>query len=119
MLNQTTHNQWYIDKGCEFNTIMAPKGAMVFFDSRTIHMGTPPRQGRPNPNRWRFLHYVCYTPARFQTREDAKLKRMAYVENRCTAHWPYSVSVFEKSKDDKTINDLRYLTQRHKKYLGI
>lgn len=92
---------------------------MVFWDSRTIHMGTLPRKNRPNPDRWRFVIYVCYTPANLQTEEDSKLKRMAYIQNRCTAHWPYGVRVFPKYKGDNAMNDMRQLTPRHRKYLGI
>lgn len=117
-LNRSTHYEWFTARGCEWRTILAPKGSMVFWDSRTIHMGTSPRENRPNAN-WRFLSYVCYTPARLQTAEDAKLKRSAYVDNRCTAHWPYGVRVFGKPEGDLTRNDLKNLTARHKKYLGI
>jgi hypothetical protein len=97
--------------------ILAPKGSIVFWDSRTIHMGTLPRLDRVNMDRWRFVVYVCYTPAHLQTNEDVKLKRMAYIENRCTAHWPHGVRVFQKTSDDTKTNDLKKLTQRHNKYI--
>ena len=119
IINKTTHFDWFIKKGCRWNTIIAPKGSMIFWDSRTIHMGTLPRQGRPHPGRWRFIVYVCYTPARLQTDEDTKLKRLAYTDNRCTAHWPYGVRLFNKPSDDTVFNDLNNLTERHKRYLGI
>ena len=91
---------------------------MVFWDSRTIHMGTLPRQIRPNKH-WRFLVYVCYTPARLQTDQDKNLLKIAYIQNRLTAHWPYSVRLFNRRQDDLMFNKLDDLTERHRKYLGI
>ena len=118
LLNKTDHLEWFKQKGCEWKMIMAPRGSMVFWDSRTIHMGTLPREGRLNADRWRFVIYVCYTPARMQSEEDVELKKQAYLENRCTAHWPYGVRLFGKSDaaSSKT-NDLSNLTERHRKYL--
>ena len=114
------HLDWFVnEKGCKWNTILAPKGSMVFWDSRTIHMATLPRRDRPNKNRWRFLVYVCYTPANLQSEEDSELKKNAYIQNQVTAHWPYSVHVFCKRSDDKTTNSLNNLTERHKKLIGI
>lgn len=110
------HLAWFKSKGCEWKMIMAPKGSMVFWDSRTIHMGALPRKARANADRWRFIIYVCYGPKRFQTEEDARLKKAAYINNQCTAHWPYWVNVFGKRSDDNTINDFENLTHRHKKY---
>lgn len=118
-INKTTHSAWFLKHGCEWNTILAPAGSIVLWNSRTIHMGTLPRLGRPNPDRWRFLVYVCYTPASRQTKEDAKLKRHAYMNNQCTSHWPYGVRLMNKTGDDLTQNDLQNLTERHRKYLGI
>jgi ectoine hydroxylase-related dioxygenase (phytanoyl-CoA dioxygenase family) len=119
LLNNSNHFDWYTkEKGCEWKMIMAPKGSIVFWDSRTIHMGTLPRRDeRVNVDRWRFIVYVCYTSAHLQTNEDTKLKRMAYVNNRNTSHWPYNVNVFAKTSDDTKINDFKSLSQRHKKYI--
>jgi hypothetical protein len=116
-VNDTNHFEWYKEKRCEWKMIMAPKGSMVFWDSRTIHMGTLPRQDRVNVDRWRFVVYVCYTQAHLQSNEDTKLKRKAYIENRCTAHWPYGVHVFFELKEDTKRNDLKSLSQRHMAYI--
>jgi hypothetical protein len=121
LINKTTHHQWFLDNGCEWKMICAPKGSMVFWDSRTLHMGTLPRADRPNPNKWRFLIYVCYGQARLQTESDIKLKRQAYIENRTTAHWPHtSVRLFDKAKDDTRLRDPdTELTERQRRLLGI
>ena len=99
--------------------ILAPKGSMVFWDSRTIHKGTSPMENRVNSERWRFVVYTCYTPARLQTADDTKLKKKAYLNNRCTSHWPYQVVMFQKISNDKKVNKLEDLTERHKKCLGF
>lgn len=115
-----SHIDWFIkEKSCQWNTICAPKGSMVFWDSRTIHMGTLPRQDRPCKDRWRFLVYVCYTPAHLQSVEDTKLKQVAYVQNRMTAHWPYGVRLFDRKDDDLLYNKLENLTPRQRKFLGV
>jgi len=111
------HIDWFVnEKGCEFKMICAPKGSMVFWDSRTMHMGTLRRQ---MDTRWRFLVYVCYTPACLQTDEDKHLKQIAYIQNRLTAHWPYGVRLFDRRDDDLMFNKLEDLTHRHRKYFGV
>lgn len=112
------HLDWYMsEKTCPWWMITAPKGSMVFWDSRTIHMGTLPREDRVNKDRWRFIVYVCYTPARWQSKEDARLKRDAYIHNCTTSHWPYGVNVF--GNNYRRINRLENLTERHKQLLGL
>jgi hypothetical protein len=92
---------------------------MIFWDSRTIHKGTAPMTDRKNLDRWRFIIYVCYTPAYLQNKEDKRKKREAYVENRCTSHWPHGVAIFPKASDDTKVNKPSDLTERQKKCIGI
>lgn len=99
--------------------ILAPKGSIVFWDSRTFHKGTAPIENRVNIDRWRFVIYVCYTPARLQTDDDTEKKIHAYINNKCTTHWPYKVQVGGKAPDDYKINSISDLTSRNKKCLGI
>lgn len=116
------HNQfqWYVQRGCQWKMIMAPKGSMVFWDSRTIHMGTAPRSDRLVKDRYRFIVYTCFTPAKWQTAENRKTLRKAYIQNRSTNHWPYGEIILNsKPEDDTTENDLRSLSLKHKKYLGF
>ena len=120
LLNKTNHHDWYTkEKGCQWAMISAPKGSMVFWDSRTIHMGTAPRMGRPNPDRWRFIAYVCYTPARLQSAADSKRKEFAFVNNLTTAHWPYSVKLCYDPLGDLPPNKLSQLSERQRKLFGI
>lgn len=97
LLDQKTHVDWFRTKGCEWKTLTAPKGSMVFWDSRLVHMGTAPRKGRLFTN-WIILTYECYTPYHFQSKNDAKLKRNAFLDNKFTAHWAYSVRIFDQNK---------------------
>ena len=118
LINQN-HYDWFISKGCEWVKILAPKGSMILWDSRTIHKATTPMFNRVHEDRWRFVIYVCYTPARLQSDEDTRKKKEAYVHNMCTSHWPYNVRLFPKRNDDTKINKLKDLTPRHKKCLGF
>ena len=117
-LDQRAHLDWYMrEKKCEWAMIQAPKGSMVFWDSRLIHMGTAPRQGRPNPDRWRFIAYVCYTPARLQSNSDKEFKKMAYANQFHTSHWPYGLT-----RDDDNFEcdeSIEGLSPRQKKLFGI
>lgn len=119
VINKNTHLEWFLRKGCECKWIIAPKGSLVLWDPRTIHMGTLPRVDRANKDRWRFLVYVCFAPASMQSQKDRELLKMAYMQNRCTAHWPYNVHVFNRAYDDTKYNNLRNLSERHKQYLGF
>ena len=113
------HLDWFLERGCQFSHIMAPKGSIVFWDSRTVHMGTLPREDRVNKNRWRFLVYTCYTPARFQSQDDANLKRYAYINNLPTSHWPFNVRLFKNSNKDGKKNSLSSLSIKQKKIFGL
>lgn len=99
--------------------VLAPKGSMVFWDSRTIHKPSPAMSNRINKTRWRFVIYVCYTPEKFQSEADKQKKKEAYINNSCTSHWPFMVTVFRKNYNDKKINNIEDLTERQKKCIGI
>jgi len=119
IINKYSHLEWFMQKGCECKWVMASKGSVVLWDSRTFHMGTLPRADRANKDLWRFLVYVCFAPASMQSQRDRELLKKAYIQNRCTAHWPYNVNVFNRAYDDTKYNSLRDLSERHKHYLGF
>jgi hypothetical protein len=56
---------WYAAQGCEDLHILAPAGAIVLWDSRTIHSGANPLKEAPRPKP-RNVVYVCMQP-RFVT----------------------------------------------------
>ncbi len=41
---------WYLSKdGCSIERVPVPQGGMALWDSRTVHAGAPPLEGRDNP----------------------------------------------------------------------
>ena len=41
---------WYLShEGCSIERVAVPQGGMVLWDSRTVHAGAPPLEGRDNP----------------------------------------------------------------------
>ncbi|PVD36949.1 hypothetical protein C0Q70_03942 [Pomacea canaliculata] len=60
---------WYQQHGCYPRKVPVPKGGMVVWDSRLVHDNCRPEEGRPNKDRWRFVVFVCMTPARWARKE--------------------------------------------------
>lgn len=82
------HKKFYLSKGCKEKKVPVPKGGMVLWDSRTVHDNVAPVEGRPHGDRWRYVSFVCMAPAIWTTEEDLEIKKQAYKEMRCSAHWP-------------------------------
>ena len=99
------------EKGCKLIRIPAKKGSMILWDSRTVHDNAPPKRGRANPGRWRFVTFVCMGPAAWATEDDIKLKKEAYDNLYNTAHWPSrEVYIFKRSRLDAS-KDLEELPE--------
>ena len=79
---------WYKEQGCTLKSVAVPKGGMVLWDSRVIHDTCLPIRGRANTDRWRFVTFVCMTPASSASKHDLGKKRRAYDELLLTNHWP-------------------------------
>lgn len=77
---------WYESKGSMLMKVAVPKGGLLLWDSRTIHDNSPPVEGRPNPDRWRFVVFVSMTPAHWATEADLHIKRNAYKDMSTTSH---------------------------------
>jgi len=87
---------WFLDqqydtpegkKHCEVVAVKANAGDMIFWDSRTIHMGLGPSSGRVNKQTWRYVAYVAMFP-RSKLKPHQLEKRKKYVETcRTTNHW--------------------------------
>jgi hypothetical protein len=82
------YKKFYFSKGCTEKKIPVPKGGMVLWDSRTVHDNVAPVEGRSHGDRWRYVSFVCMAPAIWTTDEDVEVKKQAYKEMRCSAHWP-------------------------------
>ncbi|XP_046547040.1 uncharacterized protein LOC124257096 isoform X1 [Haliotis rubra] len=89
---------WFKERGCVTTKVPVPKGGMVLWDSRTVHDNCRPEKGRPNSDRWRFVVFVCMTPAKWARPEDISDKKKAYNHRLMTGHWPsQGIIIFEKS----------------------
>ena len=80
---------WYKKRGCYPALIRCPAGAMVFWDSRTIHCGFQALQGRLNEH-LRCIGYICMTPKTRCSRAVLKKRVRALTDLRTTSHWPES-----------------------------
>ncbi|RUS81803.1 hypothetical protein EGW08_010440, partial [Elysia chlorotica] len=104
---------WFKSKGCTRRRIPCPKGGLVLWDSRLFHANARPVEGRQHPGRWRFVVFVCMTPAAWASPSDLQVKRRAYQELKMTTHWPseevntFSVYINKgKAKDPAELCDL-------------
>lgn len=78
--------RWFRDRGCRRVDVRCPAGAMVLWDSRTVHSGRAPLRNRPKPNP-RMVAYISMMPRRLLTPAEKKKKRKALLEGRTTNHW--------------------------------
>lgn len=81
------HAAWFIARGCEPIAISARAGDMIFWDSRTIHMGVGPSRGRANPSRWRHVVYVAMFNADTLSKVEVLKRKMFVEEGRTSNHW--------------------------------
>jgi len=94
------HIEWYKSKGLKEKKIPVPKGGMVLWDSRTIHDNVKPEEGRLHAGRWRYVVFVCMTPAHWARKKDLDLKSEAYQKMLSTAHWPsQGVKLFSSTSE--------------------
>lgn len=95
---RTKYIKWYEDKqGCVDTCITCPAGAMVLWDSRTVHSGIERLPFKANS--FRNLAYVCYMPS---SRCQKGLKTRAAVFDptsplylRTCSHWPDEMRPFD------------------------
>ncbi|XP_076472703.1 uncharacterized protein LOC143302076 [Babylonia areolata] len=97
--------KWYEDQGCTLKCVPVPKGGMVLWDSRVIHDNRPPTPHTLNPDRWRFVTFVCMTPAAWASKRDLEKKQAAYSQLLVTNHWA--------SQKMKVLPEKTPATQRH------
>ena len=89
----TEQEQFYVDKGCAYKNIKCPKGALVLWDSRTIHCGVEAMKTRAKPN-FRAIVYLCYMPRSLCSEKNLIKKQKAFEELRATSHWPSQPTLF-------------------------
>ncbi|XP_005103199.1 uncharacterized protein LOC101859953 [Aplysia californica] len=100
------HIAWFEEKGCSRKRVACPKGGMLVCDARLFRANARPTRGRANPGRWRFLIFVCMTPASWATDSDLAVKRKAYENLMLTKHWPsqkielFRTDIYSKQASD-------------------
>jgi len=83
------------EKKCQVVDITCPAGSFVLWDSRTIHCGKEPEEGRKSSN-FRCVAYTCYMPRTSATKKDIEKKRAAFKNKRTTSHWANKAKLFGK-----------------------
>lgn len=81
------HMDFYASLGCERANVLCPAGSLVLWDSRTVHCGCLPQEGRAEPNT-RCVVYVCQWPRDHLTEEELAKKRTGQKNRTMTSHWP-------------------------------
>lgn len=110
------HKQFYFDMGCTERRISCPSGSLVLWDSRTIHCGGEPIQGRPNPDHWRSVVYVCMTPRNLCDKANMDLRKKAFRDLETTSHWPHRLNIFKTLATGKFVThpaDVHFADQQH------
>merc|ERR1719326_850961 len=83
---------FYRSQGCHDVKIVAPKGSMVFWDSRTLHYGwRPPKSHVRKEPPIRNVVYICMTPRRLAKKTTLQKRIKYFKDGRMTSHWPHKV----------------------------
>jgi len=94
-----TEKRWLSERDCPVVRVAVPKGGMVLWDSRLVHAGAPPVFGRDNVGRWRYVSFVCMTPAQWASATDVGKKVDGFRKLQCSSHWPSQrVKFFQSGK---------------------
>lgn len=92
----STEIEWFRQRGCTEENILANAGDLVLWDSRVCHQGMEPLHCRPQPNT-RCVVYVCMLPRSTATPRILQKRIDAYVTNRATTHWPNKAKLFART----------------------
>ncbi len=96
---------WYKSRDCFNVRVPVSKGAVLLWDSRLVHDGAPPKHGRQNSKRWRYVTFVSMTPAIWAAEKDIQLKKKAYHSIQPTKHWSSDgVGLFREYKPNHGID---------------
>lgn len=90
------HETWLRQQvGVQERRVVAPKGSMVLWDSRTVHCSSVPLPARREPH-WRYVIYTCQMPAEGATAAQRTKRQKAFLERRTTNHYPIDGTLFPK-----------------------
>ena len=112
---------FYINNNCIEKKIMCPAGYGVFWDSRTVHYGSPVSKESSENYNYRCAVYICMTPRNKASIKDLEKRKKYFNELRMTTHWPHKVKLFPKNprtygKEIKNIKKLKI--EEVKKYIS-
>ena len=68
-------SQYFINKGCKQKCVLASKGSLILWNSKTFHQGTEANKERNNPN-FRLVVYICMTPRDLATESYINKKNL-------------------------------------------
>lgn len=76
----------------------------MLWDSRLVHANARPVKGRAHPDRWRYVVFVCMTPAAWASEKDIELKVGAYNNLHLTGHWAsMGINVFPSKLSEGSV----------------
>ena len=97
--------KWFLLRGCTHLRIPVSEGSVLLWDSRLVHDGAAPIEGRTNNTRWRHVNFVSMTPAKWASEEDLMKKQDHYYNMLTSRHWSsMGVSCF---KSPKSVYDIK------------
>lgn len=98
-------NEWMENKGLKPYKVIAPKGSLVLWDSRTAHCSSLPLS-----NNIRYTIYVCMTPKSLASSKILNEKRKIFKNRIGTNHWPHqNNTLFDESKLILNNNEPKYI----------
>ncbi|CAG5117812.1 unnamed protein product [Candidula unifasciata] len=104
--------KWFAERGCYRKRVACPKGGMLLWDSRLLHANARPVKGREHPDRWRYVVFVCMTPAAWASEKDIELKVGAYNNLLLTGHWAsMGINVFPSRLSEGSVEDANPLVE--------
>ena len=89
--------------------IIARKGSLVLWDSRTIHCNC---SSTTYDDKFRYAIYICMTPKMWCDEYNKEKKIKAFNELRATSHWPHEIIL---KRDIKNKEELQNFTATFKK----
>jgi hypothetical protein len=101
----TERMQFYLDRDCIDVRVPIPAGALLMWDSRTVHAGAEPIKDRLVPSKGdfagtepiRMVVYLCYTDRKLATAAQMRKKIKAFKDRRNTGHCPHKIKLMAKT----------------------
>ncbi len=87
---------YFEEKNCQKNAVLASEGSMILWDSRTFHQGKEPNLNRDDKN-FRMVIYICMMRRDSASDKVLLKKRKAFEELRVTNHWANNPKLFPKT----------------------